>query len=397
MTAVATPPLRVERIAHGGHAVAHDDTGRVVFIRHALPGELVRVRALADSQERYWFADTVEVLEPAAARITPVCPIAERCGGCDFQHVRLEAQRELKTTVVRELLQRAAIAHPEFEVEPVPGDSAGLHWRTRLDYQVAAGAVGFYAYHTRDVVPLPPAGCPLAAIGTPTPAELSEVAALSGERIHTIRTIRVAKGDDAVSVLAAGRLQSGPKKLTQRVAYTEGAAVSQRDYRVDAAGFWQVHPGAAAAFATAVLAGLEPRSGERALDLYCGAGLFSGVLAAKGVQVTGVDSAPTAIQAAKRNVPEAIFECARVEGAHLSSRTDLVVLDPSRQGVKQAVVRAVAELHPRKVAYVACDPAALARDLGYFAGYGYRVATIRAFDAFPMTHHVETIAILTPK
>jgi tRNA/tmRNA/rRNA uracil-C5-methylase (TrmA/RlmC/RlmD family) len=294
--------------------------------------------------------------------------------------------------VIKEQLDRAGIAYPDFEVEPVPGDVDGLHWRTRMDYQVGNKTVGLYAYHTRDVVALPPKGCLLAAGGGPSLDELTALATTA------TRSIRVAVGSDSTSVLVDGTLVRGSKRLTQQVTYRDHHGVAQqRNYQVAAAGFWQVHPGAPGRFAEAVLAGLEPKSGESALDLYCGSGLFSAVLASCGVRVTGIDSAPAAIAAAKRNIPEAVFHCERVERASLSGSIDLVVLDPSRVGAKRAVVQAVAALRPRAVAYVACDPAALARDLGYFAEFGYQTRTICAFDAFPMTHHVETVVTLTPE
>ncbi|MDR1355700.1 MAG: 23S rRNA (uracil(1939)-C(5))-methyltransferase RlmD [Propionibacteriaceae bacterium] len=419
-------PLRIERIAHGGHAVAHDATGRVVFVRHALPGELVRVMPLAVTHERYAFADTLEVLQPSPHRVTPSCPVANLCGGCDFQQVSLAEQRRLKTEVVVGLLDRGAVAHPEFQVVALPGELAGFHWRTRMDYQVTLGPdgrpiVGLYAYHTRTVVPLPVTGCLLAADTALMPNQLQELAQEAlfhsaqrdtqnsdahltsadtatarattrhrkltqhpGNRTHTLRT---ALGDTASSVLFDSRLLSGSQQLTQ--------SVLGRSYQVDASDFWQVHPGAPVAFAQAVLAGLDPQPGERALDLYCGSGLLSGVLAARGVRVTGIDVSRNAIACARSNVPEATFRCERVERAKLPA-VDLVVLDPSRAGAKRRVVQAIAAAKPRRVVYVACDPAALVRDLTYFAAYGYQVRAIQAFDAFPMTHHVETVVTLAP-
>jgi tRNA/tmRNA/rRNA uracil-C5-methylase (TrmA/RlmC/RlmD family) len=383
--------VTIERIAHGGYGVAHDVAGRVVFVRHAFPGELVSIRSIATPHERYSFADTVNVLRPSPDRVPAACPVADRCGGCDFQQLRLEAQRRLKLEVIREQLDRAGVGYPDFEVESLPGDTAGLRWRTRMDYQVGDNGVGLYAYHTRDVVPLPPQGCLLAADGGPTPDELAELATPG------VGSIRVAVGSDATSILVDGTPVRGPKRLTQWVTYRDNHGIERRrGYQVAAAGFWQVHPGAPGVFATAVLAGLDPKPGEIALDLYCGSGLFSGALASCGVRVTGIDSAETAVSAARRNVPEAVFRRERVERASLDGSVDLVVLDPSRAGAKRAVVQAVAGLRPRGVAYVACDPAALARDLAYFAGFGYQVSSIRAFDAFPMTHHVETIVTLIP-
>ncbi len=170
---------------------------------------------------------------------------------------------------------------------------------------------------------------------------------------------------------------------------------------MDAAGFWQVHPGAADALVAAVLDGLRPQPEERAFDLYCGVGLFAGALADAGCRVWGVEYSQSALAHARRNLADVAdrvrFSSARVEKAlaGLPGTVDLVVLDPPRTGAGRAVVRAVTARGPRAIAYVACDPAALARDLATAAAEGYQPAEIRAFDLFPMTHHVECVAILT--
>ena len=174
----------------------------------------------------------------------------------------------------------------------------------------------------------------------------------------------------------------------------------ERDWQVDASGFWQVHPAAADTLAAAVLDGLRPEPGERAFDLFCGVGLFAGALAGRGVQVWGVESYAGAVRRAEHNLADldTRFTVGRVERVlgRLPRRTDLVVLDPPRAGAGRSVIEQVVRRRPRAIAYVACDPAALARDLGTAAGLGYRLDTLRAFDLFPMTHHVECVAILVP-
>jgi tRNA/tmRNA/rRNA uracil-C5-methylase (TrmA/RlmC/RlmD family) len=188
----------------------------------------------------------------------------------------------------------------------------------------------------------------------------------------------------------------GPSTLTETAA--------GRTFRVSGSGFWQVHPAAADVLVQAVLAGLDPQPGERAADLYSGVGLFSAALAAR-VGPTGhvvaveADEAATEDAAANlADLPQVAQVAARVDRA-LADGTlgplDLVVLDPPRTGARREVVDAVAALGPRAVAYVACDPAALARDVAFFAEQGYELGSLRAFDLFPMTHHVECVAVLT--
>ncbi|NIH56938.1 tRNA/tmRNA/rRNA uracil-C5-methylase (TrmA/RlmC/RlmD family) [Brooklawnia cerclae] len=373
-------PIEVGPIAHGGHCVARLD-GRVVFVRHALPGETVTVRITDTSHERFWWADAATVIAPSPDRVSPPCPIAGVCGGCDFQHVRVDAQRGLKADVVAEQLSRLAGIHRSVTVEAVPGDDGGLGWRTRMRYLLADGRVGMRAWRSGRLVPLPDGGCLLAR-----PEGRDEPFA------HTSETgeLQVVVASSGMTVLRDGEVLAGKAVVEERA--------SGRAYKVRADGFWQVHPGAADALVEAVMAGLRPETGEHAIDLYCGVGLFAGALVDAGCRVTGVESDRAAVELARGNVPEARFHTGRVERTlgRLPRRADLVVLDPPRTGARAAVVRHVVGLGARRIAYVACDPAALARDLATFADEGYELASLRAFDLFPMTHHIECVAILTP-
>jgi tRNA/tmRNA/rRNA uracil-C5-methylase (TrmA/RlmC/RlmD family) len=176
-----------------------------------------------------------------------------------------------------------------------------------------------------------------------------------------------------------------------------------REFRVSGGGFWQVHPGAAEVLLDAVLGGLEPQPGESALDLYCGVGLFAAALAERlgpGGRVTAVESDARAVSDARHNLAE--HPTVRVERGRVDHvlrrlrlrRADLVVLDPPRSGAGKAVVDLLSRVQARRIAYVACDPAALARDLRWFGERGYQLADVRAFDMFPMTQHVECVAVL---
>lgn len=374
---------RLEAIAHGGHCVARLD-GRVVFVRHGIPGELVRLRITDDSKARFWWGEVAEVIEPSADRVTPPCPVAGRCGGCDFQHIDVARQRALKAAVVAEQLQRLAGLDWPVEVEPVPGDQAGLGWRTRMRYLARDSRVGLRGWRSDELVALPEGGCRIAHPGGPDDLVEFAPVGVDGE-------LQVVVADSGVTVLGPdGALVVGEAIVTQ---HCKG-----RDYLVRADGFWQVHPGAAQMLTDAVLSGLAPQAGEQALDLYCGVGLFAGALVDAGCRVTGVEASKSAIDLARRNVPEARFHAGRMErmGRQLPRRADLIVLDPPRTGAGRQVVQRLAGMGARTIAYVACDPAALARDVATFADAGYRLTGLRGFDLFPMTHHVECVAILTP-
>jgi tRNA/tmRNA/rRNA uracil-C5-methylase (TrmA/RlmC/RlmD family) len=358
-------------VAHGGHCVARvrEEGDRVVFVRHALPGERVVVELTEGTEgDRFWRGDAVEVLEPSGDRVAAPCPYAgpRLCGGCDFQHVALPAQRALKEAVVREQLVRLgglATDHPlvaGLVVEPVAGDAEGLRWRTRMEYAVAPdGSPGLRRHRSRSVVPVD--DCLIAAL-------------------------------DAIETSLPG----GP------VSETVAAAGSTYSFDVERDGFWQVHPGAPATLVSAVLELLDPRPCERALDLYAGVGLFAAFLAERVGErgrVVAVEANRAAAGHARANlsvhpqVEVRVGPVARVLAAH-DEPCDLVVLDPPREGAKRAVVEQVVARQPRGVAYVACDPAALARDLRTFAEHGYPLTGLRAFDLFPMTSHVECVALL---
>ncbi len=388
--------VRAGKIAHGGFVVARHD-GVVVFVRHALPGELV-VAEVTEGHEgdRFLRADAVEVLEAATDRVQPPCPYARpgRCGGCDFQHVAVPAQRTLKASVVAEQLQRLAGLAVDVEVAAVPGDDGGLGWRTRVQWAVAAdGTPGLRRHRSHEVVPVD--SCLIAHPGLPDVARSAWPDASSVESVVTSTGERLR----LVTTRDGSSFADGPLGLTE-----EAAA---RRWQVTGSGFWQVHPGAADALVEAVLEGLAPRRGEHALDLYAGVGLFSAALGARvgrTGQVVAVEADEEAVKDAVANLadlPQAAVLHARVDRAMrdpgtVAARADVVVLDPPRTGARREVVAAVAARSPRAVAYVACDPAALARDVALFAEHGYRLASLRAFDLFPMTHHVECVAILTP-
>lgn len=387
--------VEVGPVAHGGHFVARHE-GRVVFVRHALPGERVLVEVTEGaSGSRFLRADALEVLAASPDRVAAPCPFSGpgRCGGCDFQHVALPAQRELKAAVVHEQLTRLAGLDVDVAVEPVPGDSGGLDWRTRVRWAVDdAGRPGLREHRSHQVVPVD--DCRIAHPGLPPrgedlPSSVTEVETLrssTGERLRLL-TAR----DGTVT-------EDGPPLLHEQC--------RGRTFEVSGSGFWQVHPGAAEALTEAVLDALAPAPGERAVDLYAGVGLFSAFLAERvgpSGSVVAVEADPVAVEDAARNLadlPQVRVLRGRVDRVvghprgPLAGGADVVVLDPPRTGARRSVVRRVAALGPRAVAYVACDPAALARDVGLFAEEGYRLAGLRAFDLFPMTHHVECVAQL---
>ena len=411
--------LAVTGVAHGGWCVARDAGGRVVFVRHALPGEQVRAR-VTDATASFARAEAIEVLRASPDRVPPRCPHARPggCGGCDWQHADLAAQRRLKAAVIRDQLNRIAGLDHAVTVEPVAGDEDGLGWRTRVRFSVGpGGTAGLLAHRSHKVVKVGdcPIAHPLVRAAEVTgrdwaPARSVEVVVspAAGERAMIVTMPQRAAGPrfaaDADTVLRAGR-GGRLTTLTGRGSLRQRAA--GRSWRVSAGAFWQVHPGAADALSAAVLDVLEPRPGEVALDLFCGAGLFAGALAAAvgpDGMVIAVDADRSAVRDARHNLRRTPW--ARVHAADAAATLarggwpapDLAVLDPPRTGVPRPVIDGLLASGTglRAVAYVSCDPATLARDIAVFAGHGWRLDGLRAFDIFPMTHHVECVAALSP-
>lgn len=407
--------LRIERAAHGGHCVGRHD-GRVVFVRHALPGETVDVVITGQGAKgRFLRADAVAVVTGSPDRVAPQCEHARPggCGGCDWQHASLPAQRAIKAGILREQLRRLggveriddAPLDEAVAVAAVPGDEAGLGWRTRVRYAVTAdGRPGFRRHRSHVVEAVE--RCPLVtpavhAVGVtrttwPGAEEIEVVASSGGDRAVLVEPATASRTTGLDPDVAVRGLRG--RTWVHEVA-------GGRTWRVQSSGFWQVHPGAADTLVDAVRDALAPMPGEHLLDLYAGVGLFAGSLAADlgpDARIDAVEASMEACRDARRNLhdlPQVRIHQGDV-AAWLDSGTvdtvDLVVLDPPRSGAGSAVLDRVLDLAPRAIAYVACDPAALGRDVGFLRAAGWRLASVRGFDLFPMTQHVEAVALLLP-
>ncbi|WP_243232496.1 class I SAM-dependent RNA methyltransferase [Microbacterium sp. CIAB417] len=416
--------LDITGIAHGGTFVARHE-GRVVFVSDAVPGERVRARLSdapsdgATDTRRFWRAETVEVLQASPHRRAHVWPEADvsrdpaqRPGGADLGHIEPAHQRALKRQVLAEALDRfagAGIEAPEVAAL-AEGDDTG--WRTRVTLHVDDdGVAGPFAARSHRVVPV--SSHPLAR-----PAVAEAAARIGAARAGRIELVEPADGDVRVLPLPEGTRRGEPEVLTERV--------RDRSFAVDATGFWQVHHSAASALDEVVRALLAGRVDPDAthLDLYGGVGLFAASLADSGARdIVTVESDRRATEHAARNLAPLevtavtarvdrflgapVRETRRVRGRRPSrrapetalldpqTRVGAVVLDPPRSGAGRGVVDAVAALEPDAVVYVACDPVALARDLGTFREHGWEPALLRALDLFPNTHHFEVVALLS--
>jgi 23S rRNA (uracil1939-C5)-methyltransferase len=405
----------VTGFTHGGEGVARVE-GKAVFVPDALPGERIRLR-VTDDRKRWARAELLEVLQPSELRVSADSEQLHACGGCDLQHVTPDGQRQLKTRVVREQLERLGkLTDPPVLACRSVGPDQG--YRTNARFHAAPdGRLGFHLPGTHHVIPLD--RCPalhpavtrvLLQVGDDTGA--AEVTIRAHERTGTAAVVlrpgagplELPDGDfDLLLEQPDGRhvAMRGDGHLAEQVAGTT--------YRFDAGSFFQVNTDGAEAIVAEVVAAAETTgglSGALVWDLYAGVGLLTLPLAAAGAEVVGVEGHEPAADWLTRNADEAgVGERVRVltEPVHRVTRSarggdgpldppDLVVLDPPRTGAGTEVVGDLAALAVPTILYVACDPASLARDAAALTAAGYGLQRAVPLDLFPLTHHVETLA-----
>jgi len=386
----------IEKIAHGGHFIARHESANgkkaVIFVRHAIPGERVEIE-ITSTSANFIRADVVEVISASSDRVQAPCEYSNRdgCGGCDFQHISITRQRALKSEVLKEQFERIAKMDISADVEEV---GEPLHWRTRVTATTDHnGALGFYSSRSHRVIPVKECLIAIPEIG---------IAAMSAQKLSPDVRIEIAYSSEGERMVAEApksgdgkfRQNTGPAILHERVG-DQLLQVSQRS-------FWQGHKRAPEVLTDVVKDFAQLQEGEKVLDLYGGVGLFTAACL-KDVGATGsihlVEGSKDATADAKNNfAAQSNIEISTGDVAKIITRinpADVVILDPPREGAGKEVVQEITRLSPRSIVYVACDPAALARDTAYLREYGYQLEKIRAFDLFPMTHHIESVALFT--
>jgi tRNA/tmRNA/rRNA uracil-C5-methylase (TrmA/RlmC/RlmD family) len=387
--------VEIEKVAHGGHFIARHE-GAVIFVRHGIPGEVVEVE-ITGLDKSFARGDVIAVLERSPSRVEAPCKYSGSCGGCDFQHVDLARQRQLKSEVIAEQFARIAKMEIEVEVEEV---STALHWRSRFAATTnSKGEAGFKAQRSNSVIPvstcpvlIPEIDFPSLPLGEVGGNKRIEVAlSSSGERSIASMEIRI----DRTSERAKSLLIEGSSQLSYEV--------RERKYSVSQSSFWQSNISAPEVLVGAVLEFANFSDGDHLLDLYGGVGLFAGaalpLIGASG-RIDIVEGSSSATEDARKNFKDEanvhIHTGDVAREIRKFSSADVVVLDPPRTGAGKPVIENLAQLAARAIIYVACDPAALARDTTYLQELGYQLTGIRSFDLFPMTHHIESIALYTP-
>ncbi len=417
-------------LTHDGQGVADLD-GHRVFVSGALPGEFVRL-APRRRRRRYQEADLVRVLRSVESRVDPPCPYFGRCGGCAVQHLAYAKQVEFKETVVREALARLADLEPAEWLAPIIGPEWYYRRRARLGVRFVAGKgrvlVGFKERATRYITDM--SNCrvlvqPLDAL----PGQLAtlitqmtlkqrlpqaEIAAGESARAVVLRVLDAPTEEDLRLLIEFGQqheidvyLQRGGPGTVQALdpETTKPLAYGLPEFGLTLefapTDFVQVNARVNEAMVSWTVEQLGVESSDRVLDLYCGLGNFSLPLARRAAMVVGVEGEGGLVARAAHNARRNGLENTRFVTADLSEpgwsfmreSWDLVVLDPPRSGAHVAVTQ-MARMGPRRIAYVSCHPATLARDAKELIdSQGYRLRAVGIADMFPHTHHVETLAL----
>lgn len=369
----------ISSIAHGGHFVARHE-GRVIFVRHAITGERVRIR-INEISKNFARADAIEVLNPADSRVTPSCEFAKPggCGGCDFQHIDPKAQRKFKAEIIKEQFHRLAKMEIDIEVEevlPIYG------WRSRMEFTVSENRrLSMFQARSNNLVEI--SQCKIAH-------QSIDIADVNGQKLPVGKKVDIAVGSDG-KVVSAIEGRDNFTLINQRV--------GSFDFSLSSQSFWQSHIKAPETLLQCVLTFAELRKGDHLYDLYSGVGLFaSGAIDQVGEtgRITMIEESESAVTDARRNFARfanvEIIEGKVERELKRFARADVVIIDPPRSGAGERVIRQIRALSPRTLIYVACDPAALARDAATLEQLDYSLDGIRAFDLFPMTQHIESVA-----
>ncbi len=410
----STKAIHITTMAHGGDAIGRYQ-GKVVFVPYAVPGEEVLVE-LIEERKNFSRARLVKVLTPAPARVEPPCKHFGECGGCQWQHIAYAAQLEYKREIVQGQLAHLGNIH-DAVVHSVIGMEEPWNYRNHAQFHLTtAGELGFQIARSDDTVPIEECHVLhpfLEEILTTLDLELPELRGLSlragvntGERmvIFEMEEGGAPQLEIDVPLSCVLMLPDGSTKiLIGSDHYHE--MLAGREYRVSAGSFFQVNTAQTEKMLESVTAYLAPQGNETLLDLYCGVGTLGLSLAERVGQVIGIEENSSAIADAVIN-SENSDNVMLIEGVaeeavtalgmeiELPDAPLLAVLDPPRAGCKPEVLDALAKLAPKRVVYVSCDSATLARDTRGLLERGYELREVQPIDMFPQTHHVETVSLL---
>ena len=375
--------VEIGPIAHGGHFIARHK-GQVIFVRYGITGEEAVVE-ITSTSSKLARGDAIEILKASEDRVVPPCKYAVPggCGGCDFQHIEISAQLELKRSVIREQFSRLGRIEIDLDVLPVEPTN-GLHWRTRMDFAISKnGKPGLYSARSKEVTEIDKCLIAVEAINDPT------MFARNWKGEDRLEVAVSSSGEKNVS--RGGRSISGPTQLHE--------VVGEHTYQISPTSFWQSHSAAPQTLTKLVMDLMALRPGDQVCDLYGGVGLFTAPMAEDVGDIGKVhliESSHRANQDALKifeKMKNVVVHSGRVEQKlPLINRVDVILLDPPRTGAGEMVIKQMLAKKPRTIVYVSCDPASMARDARALEEGGYHLNHIVGFDLFPMTQHVECVA-----
>lgn len=432
--------LTIEKLIYGGDGLARlpadmNGRGKAAFVPFTLPGEKVDV-AIKEDKPGFVRAEASQILQASPQRIEAGCPYFRKCGGCHYQHANYSHQLEIKTEVLRESLRR--LAKIELDSEIKVHASPPWNYRNRTRLQVRAGSeftLGYFerSSHALLAVETCPISSPLLnrAIALlwqfgragQVPPELREIELFanaddaqlqvelygSGESAHgNTHSLRAfaerlrAELAEIVSIYVFAQILATARGSQGHITEERNGTLAPGEFfyrtktaslRVSGGSFFQVNRFLLDELVSIVTGG---RSGELALDLYAGVGLFTGALARSFGHIVAVESSQSSVGDLKYNSPpngKAVRSTVEeyLDGKGGKLRPDMVVVDPPRAGLGERVARSLARLEARRLTYVSCDPATLARDLTILAAGGYRVEQAHLVDLFPQTYHLESV------
>lgn len=385
-----------DKVVAGGEALARDADGRVVLVEGAIPGERVQVE-IHNAKKKFARGRIVEVLEPSPDRIAPPCPhVANGCGGCDWQHIAPDAQRRLRRDIVVDALARLGKVA---DADGLVADMVALpdaHFRTSVRVLMVKGRPAFRKAYSHDPVlvdsclvahPLIESLLADAKFDAVKEAEI-RCGTRTGERlVIAFPTTRYLTLPDDVVMIGADDIEAGKTAM-----FAEEAA--GRRWRISATSFFQTRADGADALAELVKQAV-PDDAEMVVDLYAGVGLFAGTVAQKGRQVLAVEGNPAAVRDAKHNLASDDVKVQRADISRWDAvPADVVIADPSRAGLGADVVSHIDATDASRVVLVACDAAALGRDVRLLTEAGFGLTRATPVDLFPQTSHVEVVAVL---
>lgn len=366
---------------YGGEGLSRLE-GKVVLTPFVMTGEVVRAE-IERAKNDLWRGRLVEVIEPAASRVTPGCPYFGRCGGCQYQHIDYPAQVEQKRVILREVLQRVGKIEFAGEIGAISGEP--WQYRNRVQVHIQDGKIGYFAQGSRELCAID--HCPISS------ARLNQaIGKLAGMDLRGISAaVELFTNETDVQVNVVDRVPRHVLGILASLGVT--TPIPYERFRVSRNSFFQVNR---FLIDRLVDCAIGDARGDWAVDLYAGVGLFSRKLAERFAKVTAVETGGSAFRDLQENFGQDAVH-ANVEDylAQLEGKPDLILADPPRAGLGRRVVRELARIRAPRLTIVSCDPATLARDLRGLIAENYRIEKITLADLFPQTFHLETVVELS--